>query len=825
MLGLSYVFYGWVGWSYCLLLLATTPSPSSAVRPSRRRKASGPGGWPWAVSCAALLGLLGWFKYYGFVSVNLDNLTHALGLGRAMPLFQVALPIAISFYTFMALSYVIDIYRRQLQPARPLDLALYLSFFPHLLAGPIVRGNELLPQLRRRRDPRRVDYSRALWLIMAGLFKKVVISSYVSTAIVQPVFTAPAQHSAPEAIFAAWGYAVQIYCDFSGYTDIAIGLALLLGIRFPINFDAPYTARDLQDFWRRWHITLSRWLRDYLYIPLGGSSGSEAQTVRNIMITMVLGGLWHGAAWTFVFWGALHGVGQAVGHLRRRSRVQRGLPAVADGPVRIWVAAVLDVPVRLPGLGVLQRQRALERLRRAGPCAHGLGEALPAGHSPPGARYRRDRGRPSSCPPSGWSGCRPSSPGSAPWSRSACSPWPCSASPPSGPSAWPPSSTTASDGRHRATDRDAQVGVRQTGTDTGNGTGPGTRTDPETGLTTGCGHPGGGCSRSAWRRSCSGSSSSPPPCSTTRRCPRWAPGARSPSISSAPSPPPAAPCSSRGSSRRPTPSPGVRETSRGTARLTVIGPHHHHGSPPTKPAGGSPGGHPIAAGGGSAPPTTVPGMTSPTAAHPLRVLILGDSLGIDMGGPLQNDLANTGVVQATLDARESTGLTRPDYFNWPAELQSDLGTAKPQVVVVMIGANDPQDFPGPPDVPYSSPQWNVMYAARAAAFMQLAQSEGATVVWVGMPPMQRAQLSTEMADINAIDQHQAALSAPPVDFISSWTLLGTPQGAYTPFITNGSGQVVNVRTPDGIHLTPAGGEVLSQAVLNYLRGPLHIQLP
>jgi D-alanyl-lipoteichoic acid acyltransferase DltB (MBOAT superfamily) len=258
-----------------------------------------------------------------------------------MPLLQVGLPIAISFFTFMALSYVIDIYRRQLEPARPLDLALYLSFFPHLLAGPIVRGHELLPQLRRRRDPNAVDYSRALWLIMGGLFKKVVISSYVASAIVTPVFTAPAQHSAAESLFAAWGYAVQIYCDFSGYTDIAIGLALLLGIRFPINFDAPYSARNLQDFWRRWHITLSRWLRDYLYIPLGGNSGSESRTVRNIILTMLLGGLWHGAAWTFVFWGGLHGVGQAVGHVRRSSRVRRGLPAVAEGPVRIWVQRFL----------------------------------------------------------------------------------------------------------------------------------------------------------------------------------------------------------------------------------------------------------------------------------------------------------------------------------------------------------------------------------------------------------------------------------------------------------------------------------------------------
>jgi len=272
----------------------------------------------------------------------------------------------------------------------------------------------------------------------------------------------------------------------------------------------------------------------------------------------------------------------------------------------------------------------------------------------------------------------------------------------------------------------------------------------------------------------------------------------------------------------------------GNGSVTVIGPRHGHGHGPAprKPGGraggadgaGGKGGGP-SGGGGTAPPTTVAGMTNPTAAHPLRVLILGDSLGIDMGGPLQNDLANTGVVQATLDARESTGLTRPDYFNWPAELQTDLGTARPQVVVVMIGANDPQDFPGPPDVPYSSPQWNVLYAGRVAAFMHLAQSEGATVLWVGMPPMQRPQLSSELADIDALDQRQAALSTPPVHFISSWTLLGTPQGAYTPFITNGAGQVVNVRTPDGIHLTPAGGEVLAQTVLNYLRGPLHIDLP
>jgi uncharacterized protein len=254
----------------------------------------------------------------------------------------------------------------------------------------------------------------------------------------------------------------------------------------------------------------------------------------------------------------------------------------------------------------------------------------------------------------------------------------------------------------------------------------------------------------------------------------------------------------------------------GTA-LTVIGPRGHHGRVTPKP-------HPKA-GHDSAPSTTLPAITHPTAADPLRVLIVGDSLGIDMGGPLQNDLANTGVVQATLDARESTGLTRPDYFNWPAELQTDLAKVRPQVVVIMMGANDAQDFLGPPDVPYSSPQWNVLYAQRVSAFMSLAQSDGATVIWVGMPPMQSPQLSAQMSDVNAVDQQQAALRKPPVDFISSWTLLGTPQGKYTAFITNAAGQVLNVRTPDGIHLTPAGGEVLSQAVLSTLRGPLHFDLP
>ena len=377
MIGLSYVFYGWVGWSYCLLLFATTAvafvggNVTGAMRNDRSRRGT------MIVTVAALLGILAWFKYYGFVSVNLDNLTRTLGMGQPVPLLQVALPIAISFFTFMAISYVIDIYRRKLEPAKPLDFAVYLSFFPHLLAGPIVRGPELLPQIRHRRDPDNIDYSRAFWLILAGLFKKVVISSYVSANIVQPVFTSPSQHSAPEAIFAAWGYAVQIYCDFSGYTDIAIGLALLLGFRFPQNFNAPYTARNLQDFWRRWHMTLSRWLRDYLYIPLGGNEGSGVTTVRNIMITMVLGGLWHGAAWTFVIWGTLMGAGQSFGHVRRTFRERRGLPPVVDGPVRIWVQRFLTFQFVCLGWVFFNASGVSQALNVLGRVFSGWGEPSP----------------------------------------------------------------------------------------------------------------------------------------------------------------------------------------------------------------------------------------------------------------------------------------------------------------------------------------------------------------------------------------------------------------------------------------------------------------
>jgi len=319
----STVFYAWwdprLAW---LLALVSTLAWVGALwverqQDERRRRRRT------LVAVVALLAPLAWCKYYGFFALNLANAFESIGLEPPLPLLQVLLPIGISFYTFMAISYVVDVSRYEIQPSGWLDVSVYLAFFPHLVAGPIVRGGELIPQIRRRRDPRSIDLARASFLIFGGLFKKIVVSSYLATQIVDPVFGAPSAHGGLEVLVAIYAYAIVIYTDFSAYTDIAIGTALLLGFEFPVNFDRPYTATSLRDFWRRWHMTLSRWLRDYLYIPLGGSRHGELRTAINILLTMLLGGLWHGAGWTFLAWGALHGVGQVVGRWRSR-RVRAG---------------------------------------------------------------------------------------------------------------------------------------------------------------------------------------------------------------------------------------------------------------------------------------------------------------------------------------------------------------------------------------------------------------------------------------------------------------------------------------------------------------------
>lgn len=304
LLGASYVFYGWWDWRFCfLLLLASLVAWAAGLA---QRDAANRG--VVALAVTLLLGILAVFKYYGFFLQSLQDGLFALGLQRDLPFMQIVLPVGISFFTFQAISYVVDVYRRKVEARRaPLDVLLYIALFPQLVAGPIVRAADFLPQLERRAELTRAAIATGFTLIAFGLFKKMVVANYLAVDLVDPVFLDPGSQSSLMLLLGTYGYAMQIYCDFSGYSDIAIGTAALLGFHFQKNFDQPYRSVSLQDFWRRWHISLSQWLRDYLYIPLGGSRLGTWKTYRNLLTTMLLGGLWHGAAWNFLIWGAIHG--------------------------------------------------------------------------------------------------------------------------------------------------------------------------------------------------------------------------------------------------------------------------------------------------------------------------------------------------------------------------------------------------------------------------------------------------------------------------------------------------------------------------------------
>ena len=234
-------------------------------------------------------------------------------MGLHFDALDIFLPVGISFFTFQSLSYTIDVYRRRIEPLHSLlDYAFYVSFFPQLVAGPIVRAKDFIPQIRQPLCVTHAMMGEGVWLIATGLFKKVVISDYISINFVERIFADPSLYSGLENLLGVYGYTMQIYCDFSGYSDMAIGIALLLGFRFNINFDSPYKSASITEFWRRWHISLSSWLKDYLYISLGGNRKGRVRQYLNLIITMFLGGLWHGASWNFVVWGMLHGIALAV---------------------------------------------------------------------------------------------------------------------------------------------------------------------------------------------------------------------------------------------------------------------------------------------------------------------------------------------------------------------------------------------------------------------------------------------------------------------------------------------------------------------------------
>jgi alginate O-acetyltransferase complex protein AlgI len=303
----SYVFYGAWDWRFTGLLALSTVVDFWIARAlavetdARRRRALV------SASVAVNLGILGFFKYAGFFAEGLRDLFGLVGVDLPPFVLEVVLPVGISFYTFQTLGYTLDVYRGRVEPARRLlDFALYVAFFPQLVAGPIERANHFLPQVLA---PRRIDRERVYsgaWLVLWGLYKKVVIADNLAD-LVDAVYAAGSSPTGGEVLLAAWVFCWQIYCDFSGYTDVARGVARMLGFDLMVNFRLPFLATSPADHWRRWHISLSTWLRDYLYISLGGNRGGSLRTYRNLMLTMALGGLWHGAAWPFVLWGVFHG--------------------------------------------------------------------------------------------------------------------------------------------------------------------------------------------------------------------------------------------------------------------------------------------------------------------------------------------------------------------------------------------------------------------------------------------------------------------------------------------------------------------------------------
>ena len=266
--------------------------------------------WLVALSLTIDIGVLCYFKYTNFFIGLLNDAS-----GRDWLDFQnIFLPVGISFFTFQSISYIIDLYKRRIDPADQwIDYLFYLSFFPQLVAGPIVKARDFMPQIRQKPIVvTREMFGMGIFLIISGLFKKAIISDYISLNFVDRIFDNPLLYSGFENLMGVYGYALQIYCDFSGYSDMAIGIALLLGFRFPKNFDAPYKSATITEFWRRWHISLSTWLRDYLYISLGGNRKGRIRTYGNLLLTMLLGGLWHGAAVRFILWGGLHGAALAL---------------------------------------------------------------------------------------------------------------------------------------------------------------------------------------------------------------------------------------------------------------------------------------------------------------------------------------------------------------------------------------------------------------------------------------------------------------------------------------------------------------------------------
>ena len=359
LLAASLVFYGWWDWRFLGLMLAAISvdwavalAVAASDDPRRRKRLL-------LVSLVTQLTILGCFKYLGFFVASLTRALGSLGVAVHAPTLELVLPVGISFYTFQSIGYAIDVYRRALPPVRRwTDFALFISFFPQLVAGPIERATHLLPQILKPRAVTWTHIHTGLFLINVGIFKKVVLADKLAL-LANEIFNHHTRYQGLDLAVGALAFTFQIYCDFSAYSDIARGVAKMLGFDLMVNFRLPYFAVSPADFWRRWHISLSTWLRDYLYIPLGGNRHGEWRTYRNLALTMLLGGLWHGAAWNFVLWGAFHGLILIVYRLAEQARANKPpLPLAAlTLPLRVLAMFALTV------FGwILFRARSLDQL-------------------------------------------------------------------------------------------------------------------------------------------------------------------------------------------------------------------------------------------------------------------------------------------------------------------------------------------------------------------------------------------------------------------------------------------------------------------------------
>jgi len=308
LLAASYAFYSFWNWHYCFLIFILSAVAWLIARMMMAKSFGIPPKYYLSIGITFCITVLAYYKYTGFIVTSLVSLSAWFANAIDISNFETPLlPLGISFVTFHAISLLFDVYRKKVKH-RPslLNVLLYVSFFPQLIAGPILRASYFLPQLERNRRARSIRITKAGILITLGLFKKVILANYLATMLVDNTFANAGYEDST--LLGVYGYAIQIFCDFSGYTDIAIGCAMLLGYNIPLNFRNPYRAHSIQDFWHRWHISLSSWLRDYLYIPLGGSRHGVARTLFALMLTMLLGGLWHGAGWQFILWGGYHGL-------------------------------------------------------------------------------------------------------------------------------------------------------------------------------------------------------------------------------------------------------------------------------------------------------------------------------------------------------------------------------------------------------------------------------------------------------------------------------------------------------------------------------------